>query len=93
MPNKILSPYELKVLFYTEVGHLQSTFTATTTHYDFEEEFKQDMVDTLDSMRFVSRCRYYIVVKNKELYTNESKDPFVNRLFVPSDFKGLKKSK
>ena len=77
----------IDVDFYKPSGKWYTNCRAVVNHYLFEDEFKQDIVDTQDGMSDGWQDGDYYVVTSVPEHVNG----FFNALFKPGDFAGIKK--
>lgn len=76
---------EVVVTFYKKSGKYYTRGTAVVDHFLFEDEYKQDIVNTQNAMREGWQGNYFLVV------TANDTEGFHEALFKPEDFVGIHK--
>jgi hypothetical protein len=77
-------PQVVTVTFYKESGKYYTSGTAVVTHFLFEDEYLQDIVDTQRALQDGwQEGPYYVVVSS-----NDTKG-FHEALYLPGSFAGL----
>lgn len=74
----------IDVSLYKETGKWYASGKAVVNHFLFEDEFKQDIVNTQNALSGIEEL--YVVTSAPEHVNG-----FFNRLFKPGDFAGLRK--
>lgn len=77
----------IKLTFYKESGKYYTSGEAVVNHFQFEEGYKQDIVNTQNAMRDGWQGNYYVVTSS-----DDNAVGFHEALFQPSDFKDIKKN-
>jgi hypothetical protein len=77
---------EVNITFYKTTGKYYSSGTAVVNHFLFEDEYKQDIVNTQNVMMDGWQGNHYVVVSS-----DDKADGFHEALFFPKEFSGIKK--
>lgn len=78
--------HEIKVTFYKLSGKFYSSGKAFVSHYLFEDDYKQDIVNTQDALREGWEGEFFVVTSS-----NDDADGFHEALFTPCEFDGMRK--
>lgn len=79
---------KVKVTFYKRGGKFYSNGYAYVNHFLFEDEYRQDIVDTQDSlMDGWQNDEFYVTVTEHD----DSTQHFNERLFMPGAFAGFRR--
>lgn len=79
--------YDIQVDFYKKSGKWGYGGVVTVHHYDFDDQFKQDIVDNQSIIRDGWQSDDYIVVTGN---INDD-DPFAKRVYPAGSFWGIQK--
>lgn len=77
---------EVNLTFFKKSGKYYTSGKAIVNHYLFEDEYKQDIVNTQTAMREGWQGGYFVVIS-----ADADVDGFHEALFMPGDFEGIKK--
>lgn len=77
----------VNLTFYKESGKYYTSGKAIVNHYLFDQEYKQDIVNTQDALRDGWQGNYFVVVSSDDIA-----DGFHEALFRTSEFIGVTKS-
>lgn len=84
---------KVKLIFYKGNGKFYTGGEATVKHWLYEDEYKQDIVDTQNALiEGWQNSDFYVQVTEHENYAGKSVDTFDEHLFTIGAFKGLEKS-
>lgn len=86
MEKKQPTNQEIQVTFYRESGKWYASGKAFVNHYLFQDEYKQDIVNTQDCLSDSWPGNYFVVTSS-----SPDAEGFHEALFLPEDFRGLKK--
>lgn len=78
---------EVNITFYKESGKYYTSGVATVNHFQFEEGYKQDIVNTQNAMRDGWQGHYYVVVSS-----DDDAVGFHEALFFPDEFRNIRKT-
>ena len=76
----------VNLTFYKLSGKYYTSGTAVVNHHLFEDEYKQDIVNTQNGMRDGWPGNYFVVVSSDDNVTG-----FQEALFLPDDFANIRK--
>lgn len=81
-----MKPYNVKVTFYKETGKYYADCLLSSTHYLWEEEFKQDIVNNQNCLKDGWQGEFIVTTENEN-----DNDPFCCQMFKSHEFKNIKK--
>jgi len=77
---------KIKLTFYKKSGKYYTSGEAIVNHFQFEDEYKQDIVNTQNAMRDGWQGNYFVVTSSDDHAVG-----FHEALYLPNEFKGLRK--